>query len=178
MLSDSGILTAMSEGGILLSAFETELLQPASIDVTLAGSLLMPCGGRMNGSDISELSYEKREMHPETYFSLWPGDFAIASTEQHIMLSASYAARVEGKSSLGRLGLAAHITAGFIDPGFNGNITLELKNNGPWVINLWAGMRIAQLCFFRLDGPARRPYGHESHGSKYQGQSGPTPARG
>lgn len=110
-------------------------------------------------------------------FWLRPEDFVLVSTVEKITLSDGYAARVEGKSSLGRLGLLTHITAGFVDPGFSGNITLELKNVNRSPIHLYPGMKIAQLCFIRLDSKAQVPYGSKSVGSHYHGQSGPQVSR-
>ena len=108
---------------------------------------------------------------------LHPGEFVLGSTFEAISLPDDLAGRLEGKSSLGRLGLLTHSTAGFIDPGFSGHITLELSNVANLPITLWPGMKIGQLCLFRLSSPAERPYGSEGVGSRYQGQRGPTPSR-
>jgi dCTP deaminase len=110
-------------------------------------------------------------------FILHPGEFALGSTYEVVGLPDDIAARVEGKSSLGRLGLLTHATAGFIDPGFTGHVTLELANVATLPIKLWPGMKIGQLCFFRLSSAAEHPYGSEKYGSRYQGQRGPTPSR-
>ncbi len=110
-------------------------------------------------------------------FILHPGEFALGSIFEVVTLPDDIAARVEGKSSLGRLGLLTHATAGFIDPGFSGHVTLELSNVATLPIKLWPGMKIGQLCFFRLSSPAEHPYGSAQHGSHYQGQRGPTPSR-
>ena len=110
-------------------------------------------------------------------FILHPGEFVLGSTYEVITLPDDIAARVEGKSSLGRLGLLTHATAGFIDPGFSGHVTLELSNVATLPIKLYPGMKIGQLCFFRLSSPAEHPYGWEKYGSRYQGQRGPTPSR-
>jgi dCTP deaminase len=110
-------------------------------------------------------------------FILHPGEFVLGSTYEVITLPDDVAARVEGKSSLGRLGLLTHATAGFIDPGFSGHVTLELSNMATLPIKLWPGMKIGQLCFFRLSSPASHPYGSEKYGSHYQGQRGPTPSK-
>ena len=110
-------------------------------------------------------------------FVLHPGEFVLASTLELFTLPADLAGRLEGKSSLGRLGLLTHSTAGFIDPGFSGHITLELSNVANLPITLWPGMKVGQLALFRMSSPAQTPYGSGSLGSKYQGQRGPTPSR-
>jgi dCTP deaminase len=110
-------------------------------------------------------------------FILHPGEFVLGSTYEVVSLPDDVAARLEGKSSLGRLGLLTHSTAGFIDPGFSGHVTLELANVANLPIKLWPGMKIGQLCFFRLSSSAEHPYGSAKYGSRYQGQRGPTPSR-
>ena len=110
-------------------------------------------------------------------FILHPGEFVLGSTYEVISLADDLAARLEGKSSLGRLGLLTHSTAGFIDPGFSGHVTLELSNVATLPIKLWPGMKIGQVCVFQLTSPAEHPYGSSVYGSRYQGQRGPTPSR-
>ena len=110
-------------------------------------------------------------------FVLHPGEFVLGATLECCTLPDDLAGRLEGKSSLGRLGLLTHSTAGFIDPGFSGHITLELSNVANLPITLWPGMKIGQLCLLRLTSPAEHPYGSSAVGSKYQGQRGPTPSR-
>jgi dCTP deaminase len=110
-------------------------------------------------------------------FILHPGEFVLASTYELVSLPDDVAARLEGKSSLGRLGLLTHSTAGFIDPGFSGHVTLELSNVATLPIKLWPGMKIGQLCLFRLSSPAEHPYGSAGSGSRYQNQRGPTASR-
>ena len=117
------------------------------------------------------------ETAPNEPFILHPGEFALGSTYEVVTLPDDIAARVEGKSSLGRLGLLTHATAGFIDPGFSGHVTLELSNVATLPIKLWPGMKIGQLCFFQLSSPAEHPYGAGARGSRYQGQRGPTASR-
>jgi dCTP deaminase len=107
---------------------------------------------------------------------LHPGEFVLGSTFELVTLADDLAGRLEGKSSLGRLGLLTHSTAGFIDPGFSGHITLELSNVANLPITLWPGMKIGQLCIFRLSSSAEHPYGSSEAGSRYQGQRGPTPS--
>ena len=115
--------------------------------------------------------------HQDEPFVLHPGEFVLGSTYESVSLPDDLAGRLEGKSSLGRLGLLTHSTAGFIDPGFTGHITLELSNVANLPIMLWPGMKIGQLCIFRLSSPAEHPYGAAVYGSRYQGQRGPTPSR-
>ena len=123
--------------------------------------------------DLTSL-VEPKEGEP---FVLHPGEFVLGSTLERCTLPVDLAGRLEGKSSLGRLGLLTHSTAGFIDPGFTGHITLELSNVANLPITLWPGMKIGQLCLLRLTSPAENPYGSAKAGSKYQGQRGPTPSR-
>ena len=113
----------------------------------------------------------------EDPFVLHPGEFVLGSTLEVVTLPDDVAARLEGKSSLGRLGLLTHSTAGFIDPGFSGHVTLELSNVATLPIMLWPGMKIGQLCFFQLSSPAEKPYGSAEYQSRYQGQRGPTASR-
>jgi len=117
------------------------------------------------------------DVGPDDPFILHPGEFVLGSTYERITLPDDIAARLEGKSSLGRLGLLTHSTAGFIDPGFTGHVTLELSNTATMPIKLWPGMKVGQLCFFRLSSPAQAPYGSGATGSRYQGQRGPTASR-
>jgi dCTP deaminase len=117
------------------------------------------------------------EPNGEEPFVLHPGEFVLGSTLEVVTLPDDLAARLEGKSSLGRLGLLTHSTAGFIDPGFSGHVTLELSNVANLPITLWPGMKIGQICCFRLSSPAEHPYGSAVYGSRYQGQRGPTASR-
>ena len=117
------------------------------------------------------------ETDPDEAFVLHPGEFVLGSTFEVVTLPDDIAARLEGKSSLGRLGLLTHSTAGFIDPGFSGHVTLELSNVATLPIKLWPGMKIGQLCFFQLSSPAEKPYGSAEYQSRYQGQRGPTASR-
>ena len=120
---------------------------------------------------------EQFDVAPDEPWILHPGEFALGSTWEYVKLDATVAARLEGKSSLGRLGILTHSTAGFIDPGFEGHITLELSNVSTLPVKLWPGMKIGQMCFFQLSSPAEHPYGSKGTGSHYQGQRGPTPSR-
>jgi dCTP deaminase len=117
------------------------------------------------------------EVKADEPFILHPGEFVLGSTYEFVTLPDDIAARLEGKSSLGRLGLLTHSTAGFVDPGFQGHVTLELSNVATLPIKLWPGMKIGQLCLIKLSSPAEHPYGSAIYASRYQGQRGPTPSR-
>jgi dCTP deaminase len=174
MLSDGDLQEALDEGCLKIDP--PGVMQPASIDLHLADTLLIfgytPRIWPKNPANTHELMIPQGESWP-----LAPGMFVLASTVQTIDICQGYAARVEGKSSLGRLGLMVHSTAGFIDPGFRGQITLELSNVNSSTIMLTPGMAIAQLCVFELKTPARKPYGHPDNKNRYQGQRGPTASR-
>lgn len=182
VLSDRDIRAAMSEGRILVDPFQQALLQPASVDIRLDRQFRVFRSSRhpfidlaKGVDDITELVTVEAE--PGARFILHPGEFVLGSTLERVRLASDLVSRVEGKSSLGRLGLLIHSTAGFIDPGWDGHITLELSNVNTIPITLYPGMRIGQLSFFALSSPAERPYGTADLGSSYQGQSGPTPSR-
>ncbi|MBB1482736.1 dCTP deaminase [Tessaracoccus sp. MC1865] len=180
LLSDRDILAEVHAGNILLDPWDPVMVQPASVDVRLDKLFRVFENHRYPSIDPSveqpELTrlIEVAEGEP---FVLHPGEFALASTYERITLGQALAARLEGKSSLGRLGLVTHSTAGFIDPGFSGHVTLELSNMATLPIKLWPGMKIGQFCFFQLSSPAEHAYGSEKYGSRYQGQRGPTPSR-
>lgn len=180
LLSDRDLLGEIKHGELRLEPFDQELLQPSSIDVRLDrlfrvfnNHLYTHIDPAMRQDDLTTL-VEVTDGDP---FVLHPGEFVLASTMEVITLGEQLAGRLEGKSSLGRLGLLTHSTAGFIDPGFSGHVTLELSNVATLPIRLWPGMRIGQLCIFRLSSPAESPYGSAVYGSRYQGQRGPTPSR-
>lgn len=179
LLSDQDILAAVNAGEFTLAPFEPGLLQPSSVDVRL-DCVFRVFNHRHTHIDPStrqdDLTVEVRVPEGKP-FVLHPGEFVLASTVEVVTLGVQLAGRLEGKSSLGRLGLLVHSTAGFIDPGFSGTVTLELSNVAGLPITLWPGMRIGQLCLFRLSSPARYPYGSKVYGSRYQGQRGPTPSR-
>ena len=147
VLSDRTIERLLDEGRIEIEPYDPALLQPSSVDV---------------------------RVDP---FILHPGEFVLGSTLERIRLPDDLVARLEGKSSLGRLGLLIHSTAGFIDPGWDGHVTLELSNVANLPITIYYGMKIGQLSFMQLSEPAQTPYGSGDLGSKYQGQQGPTPSR-
>ncbi len=179
LLSDRDIL-AEAGSGIILEPWDASFVQPSSVDVRLDRYFRVFENHRYPHIDPAEEQPELTrlvEPEPGEPFVLHPGEFALAATYELVTLGASIAARLEGKSSLGRLGLLTHSTAGFIDPGFSGHVTLELSNTATLPVKLWPGMKIGQLCFFRLSSEALHPYGSTEYGSRYQGQRGPTPSR-
>jgi dCTP deaminase len=156
------------------------MVQPSSIDLRIDRYFRVFQNHRYAHIDPSQEQDELTAMvEPagDEPFILHPGEFVLGSTWEVVTLPDDLAGRLEGKSSLGRLGLLTHSTAGFIDPGFTGHITLELSNVATLPIKLWPGMKIGQLCLFRLTSPAEHPYGSAIYGSRYQGQRGPTPSR-
>jgi dCTP deaminase len=180
LLSDRDLVGEIKAGNLVLDPFEPELLQPSSIDVRLDrlfrvfnNHLYTHIDPSVQQDDLTPM-VEVANGEP---FILHPGEFVLGSTLEVITLGDQLAGRLEGKSSLGRLGLLTHSTAGFIDPGFSGHVTLELSNVATLPIKLWPGMKIGQLCIFRLSSPAESPYGSPVYGSRYQGQRGPTPSR-
>ncbi len=180
LLSDRDIRAEVAAGRIGLEPYAAELIQPSSIDVRLDRYFRVFENHRYPHIDPSvEQTDLTRMVEPQADepFILHPGEFALGSIYEVVTLPDDIAARVEGKSSLGRLGLLTHATAGFIDPGFSGHVTLELSNVATLPIKLWPGMKIGQLCFFQLTSPAENPYGSAVSGSHYQGQRGPTPSR-
>ena len=181
LLSDRDILAEIDAKRVQLDPFDAAMVQPSSIDVRLDRFFRVFENHRYPHIDPAiEQPDLTRLVEPEKDepFILHPGEFVLASTYEVISLPDDIASRLEGKSSLGRLGLLTHSTAGFIDPGFSGHVTLELSNVATLPIKLWPGMKIGQLCFFRLSSPAEHPYGSAKYGSRYQGQRGPTPSRG
>jgi dCTP deaminase len=180
LLSDRDILKELDGGRVQLEPLTRDMIQPSSIDVRLDKFFRVFDNHKYPhidpASDQSDLTREVEVGTDET-FVLHPGEFVLGSTYEVVTLPDDIAARLEGKSSLGRLGLLTHSTAGFIDPGFSGHVTLELANVATLPIKLYPGMKIGQLCFFRLSSPADNPYGSAKYGSRYQGQRGPTPSR-
>ncbi|MFB7472824.1 dCTP deaminase [Kitasatospora sp. NPDC056184] len=180
LLSDKDIRTEIDNGRVVIDPFDPAMIQPSSIDVRLDRFFRVFENHRYPHIDPSEEQPDlTRLVEPEgdDAFILHPGEFVLASTYEVITLPDDVASRLEGKSSLGRLGLLTHSTAGFIDPGFSGHVTLELSNVATLPIKLYPGMKIGQLCLFRLSSPSEHPYGSERYGSRYQGQRGPTPSR-
>ena len=180
LLSDRDIKAEVGSGRIGLDPYSVDMVQPSSIDVRLDRYFRVFENHRYPHIDPAQEQAElTRAVEPEDGepFILHPGEFALGSIYEVVTLPDDIAARVEGKSSLGRLGLLTHATAGFIDPGFSGHVTLELSNVATLPIKLWPGMKIGQLCFFRLSSPSAHPYGSAKYGSRYQNQRGPTPSR-
>ncbi|MER7765969.1 dCTP deaminase [Kitasatospora sp. NPDC096140] len=180
LLSDKDIRTEIDLGRVVIDPFDPSMIQPSSIDVRLDRFFRVFENHKYPHIDPSEEQPDlTRLVEPEgdEAFILHPGEFVLASTYEVISLPEDVASRLEGKSSLGRLGLLTHSTAGFIDPGFSGHVTLELSNVATLPIKLYPGMKIGQLCLFRLSSPSEHPYGSERYGSRYQGQRGPTPSR-
>ena len=180
LLSDRDILARLDAGAIGLDPFDPMLVQPSSVDVRLDRFFRLFDNHRYPAIDPAQEQPELTrliEVDAAEAFVLHPGEFVLASTLEVVTLASDLAARVEGKSSLGRLGLLTHATAGFVDPGFSGHVTLELSNVATLPIKLWPGMKIGQLCFFQLSSPAENPYGSGPYGNRYQGQRGPTASR-
>jgi dCTP deaminase len=181
LLSDGDIREQLESGRVGLDPLDLGMIQPSSIDVRLDKYFRLfdnhkyPfIDPREDQPDLTRL-VEIQDGEP---FILHPGEFVLGSTFELVTLPDDIAARLEGKSSLGRLGLLTHSTAGFVDPGFSGHVTLELSNVATLPIKLWPGMKIGQLCFIRLTSPAEKPYGSAEYSSRYQGQRGPTASRG
>lgn len=178
LLSDKDIRAEIDNGRVRIDPFDDSMVQPSSIDVRLDRYFRVFENHRYPHIDPSVEQVDlTRLVEPEgdEPFILHPGEFVLASTYEVVSLPDDLASRLEGKSSLGRLGLVTHSTAGFIDPGFSGHVTLELSNLATLPIKLWPGMKIGQLCLFRLTSPAEHPYGSERYGSRYQGQRGRPP---
>jgi dCTP deaminase len=181
LLSDRDLSKEIEAGRLVLDPYDPALLQPSSIDVRLDRYFRVFDNSKYTHIDPSvrqdELTSLVEKNNDDEPFVLHPGEFVLGSTFEMVSLPDDLAGRLEGKSSLGRLGLLTHSTAGFIDPGFTGHITLELSNVANLPITLWPGMKIGQLCLFRLSSAAEHPYGSAEAGSRYQGQRGPTPSR-
>jgi len=180
LMSDRDIRSEIEAGRIGLEPLDMGLLQPSSFDVRLDRFFRLFDNHKYAYIDpAEEMSDLTRlvEVEPDEAFILHPGEFVLGSTYEFVTLPDNIAARLEGKSSLGRLGLLTHSTAGFVDPGFNGHVTLELANVSNLPIKLWPGMKVGQLCFFQLSSPSETPYGSAKYNSRYQGQRGPTASR-
>lgn len=181
VLSDRSIKEEIAKGRIIIEPLNPSCIQPASVDVHLDRNLLVFKTWRhpfyidvkQNQQDLTEVA-ETSEDKP---FFLSPGEFVLASTMESVALPDDIVGRLEGKSSLGRIGLLIHSTAGYIDPGWQGHLTLELSNVSKLPITLYYKMRIGQISFLRLTSPVERPYGSAGLGSKYQGQTEPTQSR-
>jgi dCTP deaminase len=172
VLSDNEIEKRVNNASIVITPYDEDNVEPASVDLRLGESFKKPEVGQkvepVSLNDDSSIEWE----HVSGPVTLFQGDFILASTLEHVTIPDDLTAQVLGRSSFGRLGISVHQTAGFIDPGFNGQITLELSNHGPMPVNLSPGQRVCQIVFNELSSPAINPYGH--NGSQYQNQSGPT----
>jgi dCTP deaminase len=180
LLSDRDIKAEINAGRVKVEPFDGAMIQPSSVDVRLDRFFRVFENHKYSVIDPSiEQSDLTREVAVEANeeFILHPGEFVLASTYEVITLPDDIAGRLEGKSSLGRLGLLTHSTAGFIDPGFSGHITLEHSNVANLPVKLFPGMKIGQLCLIKLSSPAENPYGSALYGSRYQGQRGPTASK-
>ena len=180
LLSDRDIRAELAAGRVVLDPFDPIMVQPSSVDVRMDKFFRVFENHRYPHIDPAiEQPDLTRLVEPavDEPFILHPGEFVLASTYEVITLPDDLAGRLEGKSSLGRLGLLTHSTAGWIDPGFSGHVTLELSNVATLPIKLWPGMKIGQLCLFRTSSPSEFPCGSSVYGSRYQGQRGPTPSR-
>lgn len=181
ILSDGTIRRLLHEGKLGIRPLEESQVQPASVDIRLGDTFLAfqrHTSESIDPRERNDALMESVTMPEGRPFILHPGEFVLGTTLERLTLPNDIVARVEGKSSLGRLGLLIHATAGFVDAGWtDGQITLELSNVAPLPIKLWTGMKIGQLSFMQMDAPAERPYGHPALGSKYQGQSGPVASR-
>ncbi len=180
LLSDKDIRAQIEAGRIGLDPLSMELIQPSSMDVRLDRFFRLFDNHKYPFIDPREQQDDLTrfvEVDKDEAFILHPGEFVLGSTFEFVSLPNDIAARLEGKSSLGRLGLLTHSTAGFVDPGFQGHVTLELSNTATLPIKLWPGMKIGQLCFFQLSSESENPYGSSQYGSRYQGQRGPTASR-
>jgi dCTP deaminase len=180
VLSDRTIARYLAEGRIVIDPYDEALLQPSSVDVRVDSFFRVFHNNRYPYIDVKQPQDELTELvevddeHP---FVLHPGEFVLGSTLERVRLPDDLVARLEGKSSLGRLGLLIHSTAGFIDPGWDGHVTLELSNVANLPITIYPGMKIGQISFMQMTEPAETPYGAAAIGSKYKGQKGPTASR-
>jgi dCTP deaminase len=180
VLSDRQIREQLESGGIVIDPLGEGCIQPSSVDLhtdrlfrVFRNDTTPFIDPKAAQEDLTELV----EVEDGAAFILHPGEFVLASTFERVRIAPDLAARLEGKSSLGRLGLLTHSTAGFLDPGFEGHVTLELSNVANLPITLYPGMRIGQIAVFQLTTPAEQPYGTPGIGSKYQNQRGPTPSK-
>ena len=180
IFSDRTIKEALASERIVIDPYDKEMVQPSSVDLR-CGSVFRVFENHRYALIDPKAPQEDLTTEVEATvnlpFILHPGEFVLGSTLEIIGLADDIVARLEGKSSLGRIGLLIHSTAGFIDPGFNGQVTLELSNVATLPIAIYPGMKIGQISFYQMSTPADNPYGSAGAGSKYQGQSGPTPSR-
>ena len=180
VLSDRSIRAEIEAGRIVIDPYDERLIQPSSIDVRVDSRFRVFHNSRYPYIDVRQPMDDLTELVDkpgDEPFILHPGEFVLGQTLERVTLPEDLVARLEGKSSLGRLGLLIHSTAGFVDPGFSGNLTLELSNVANLPITIYQGMPIGQISFMRMDSPVEHPYGSGEKASKYQGQDEPTPSR-
>jgi dCTP deaminase len=180
VLSDRTIRHELCEGNIVIDPLADDAIQPASVDLRLGDKFRVFRNAQIPFLDVKREYPDLTELvtiEGDDPFILHPGEFALAVTYERVKLPADVVGRLEGKSSLGRLGLLIHSTAGYVDPGWDGYLTLELSNVANLPIALYHRMKVSQISFFRLSEPAEHPYGSSALGSKYQNQEGPTPSR-
>jgi dCTP deaminase len=180
ILSDRTIREEIASGRIVIEPFDPECVQPSSVDLHVDSQFRVFANSRYPYIDVKRPMPDLTdlvEVKDEEPFILHPGEFVLGSTRERVGIPDDMVARLEGKSSLGRLGLLIHSTAGYVDPGWDGYLTLELSNVANLPITIYPGMKIGQISFFRLTSSADRPYGSKETGSKYQGQRGPTASR-
>ena len=180
VLSDRDIRRQIARGRIVVEPYDDDAVQPASVDLRLGSPLLVEDTARLALIDPrqqSDMQWRRVELDESVPYALHPGEFALGITAENIEIPDDIVGRLDGKSSLGRLGLVVHSTAGFVDPGWKGRLTLELSNLSSIPINLYLGMKSSQISFVWLSSPAERPYGSAGLNSKYQGQMGPVPSR-
>ena len=180
VLSDRSIRAEIEAGRVVIDPYDADLVQPSSIDVRVDRRFRVFQNSRYPYIDVRQAMEDLTELvevQGDEPFILHPGEFVLGQTLERVTLPDDLVARLEGKSSLGRLGLLIHSTAGFVDAGFSGKLTLELSNVANLPITIYHGMPIGQISFMRMDSPVERPYGSGETGSKYQGQGEPTPSR-
>ena len=180
ILSDRSIREELAAGRVVIDPLDESCIQPSSVDLHIDRYFRVFRNHTMGYIDVKEDMEELTELveiKDDDVFILHPGEFVLGSTLERVALPDDLVARLEGKSSLGRLGLLIHSTAGFVDAGWDGHLTLELSNVANLPITLYPGMKIGQISFLRMTTPADHPYGSQGVGSKYQGQRGPTPSR-
>ena len=178
--SDRDLKKLIDEGRLVIEPFDPDSVQPSSIDLRVGNQFRVFANSRYPYIDVKERMddlTELVEVADDEAFILHPGEFVLGSTLERVALPDDVVGRLEGKSSLGRLGLLIHSTAGYVDPGFAGYLTLELSNVANLPITIYPGMRIGQLSIFQMTSAAENPYGSGVLGSKYKGQEGPTPSR-
>ncbi|NNN10404.1 MAG: dCTP deaminase [Acidimicrobiaceae bacterium] len=180
ILSDKSIREEIARGNIVIDPMDESCVQPSSVDLHLDRYFRLFRNHSIKVIDVKLAQTELTELvsvEGDQPLILHPGEFVLGSTSEYVELSSELVGRLEGKSSLGRLGLLIHSTAGFVDPGFSGHLTLELSNVANLPITLYPGMKIGQISFLKMTTPADNPYGSGPLKSKYQGQRGPTPSR-